>query len=360
MPGSARQVIPSRAARAARSGPSASTATSPSPSRDLADVREPHAEPSSERGARRVHDAVGRQRREQLVVLAARQRERAARRPARRPSRSAARPARRRARTRAPTPLAAHSRDRSIASPSETSIIAVAPAPASDLRPRRRAATGRSSAVDQRAAPVGAERARRHAGRRARARARRPRRRATPSRRPVARAARPARVTARPGATSPDHASPRSTSEVRATGSPPTSASAYSSQASRIPPTSSITQAASTSAGSREATSANRGLAAHRRDVAHVHRDGLVAEVARRDRAAVEVHALDQQVGGQHQVARAGLDHRRVVARAPRRRSGPAPDSTRRIASISSSSVRSMTVPLASAGRRPAADGRAR
>ena len=52
----------------------------------------------------------------------------------------------------------------------------------------------------------------------------------------------------------------------------------------------------------------------HRRDVADVDRDRLVAEVARRGPVDQEVHPLDHRVGGQHQLAGTGPDHGSVVA----------------------------------------------
>ena len=64
-----------------------------------------------------------------------------------------------------------------------------------------------------------------------------------------------------PGATSPVTVTAIEASRPRDR-SPPTSQSAYSSHASRIPPNSSITQAASTSFDSVSAQTAARGLAA--------------------------------------------------------------------------------------------------
>jgi hypothetical protein len=69
------------------------------------------------------------------------------------------------------------------------------------------------------------------------------------------------RVTACPGATSPVSVTATLTAGPLDT-LPPTSATANSSQASRIPPKSSIVQAASTSALSVSDESANRGDAA--------------------------------------------------------------------------------------------------
>ena len=47
-------------------------------------------------------------------------------------------------------------------------------------------------------------------------------------------------------------------------------------------------------------SSASRGARAHGGDVADVDGERLVADVGGRREAAVEVHALDERVGGQH------------------------------------------------------------
>ena len=235
---------------------------------DVADRGERHAEGLAElrcRGLDRLR--TGKRRR-----AARSPRRRRAPPPSVAPSATGTSPIRRRA----PTPLAAASRERSIARPSDTSIIAVAPWRASTAPSPTRARRPQVRA-QQRAVRVGPA-----PGRRWRPAARRPTRRARPSRRPRSPGRAPDRVTARPGATSPVDRDGRSPPGRPRDRSPPTSQRAYSSQASRIPPNSSITHAASSSSRERERDSAARGLRAHRGDVADVHDDRLVSQVARR------------------------------------------------------------------------------
>ena len=78
----------------------------------------------------------------------------------------------------------------------------------------------------------------------------------------------------------------------------------------------------------RQQRQARRG--AHGRDVADVDGQRLVADVARRAEAAIEVHALDQRVGGQDlERAAFGRRHRRVVADADDQGGGAAGQAAR-------------------------------
>src|SRR6266545_3416791 len=205
----------------------------PGPLHDLADVREGNPEPLVQGQPGRL-DPHRRHRRHQLVVLASTE------------IRSST--------TRAPTPDAAHSRDRSRASPSDTSIMAEAPCSAR-VFPSPTRATGRTCAAtsarphsDISAPATSPGRARASASPPADA----PSEPVTTTRSP-ARA--PLRVTNRSGATSPTTAT-----DTTATGpddrSPPTSDSAYSSHAERMPLSSSTTQAGSSPEGMATETSA--------------------------------------------------------------------------------------------------------
>ena len=67
-------------------------------------------------------------------------------------------------------------------------------------------------------------------------------------------------------------------------------------------------------AGCREPDRQRVGASAHRVDVGEVRGRGPMADVAGGDPVAPEVAALDEQVGGHHDVAVADAQHRRVVA----------------------------------------------
>ena len=230
------------------SGRSAPAARRPSRPRRrrLADGGERRAVGLAELGVGGLQRLRARQRDEQLVVLPAAEGVLEGRRPRR--------PARRAVRRRAPAPLARTRRPRSVASPSETSIMAVAPWRARTAPSPTRADRSHVH-VQQRAIKV-----RPHAPPRA-------------MRRPAAEAPSapvtairspgdaPARVTARPGATSPVTVTEIAIASARDR-SPPTSHSACSSQASRMPPYSSITHAAPRSRAARAVTRA-RAAAPH-------------------------------------------------------------------------------------------------
>ena len=75
--------------------------------------------------------------------------------------------------------------------------------------------------------------------------------------------------------------------------------------------------------GEHEREEREAGRAAHRRNVAQVDGERLVADVGVRGEAAVEVHALDERVGREH-LQRASIRHRdgRIVADRDNERGG--------------------------------------
>ena len=133
------------------------------------------------------------------------------------------------------------------------------------------------------------------------------------------------------------HASRPPSPRARARGSRPPGCRAYSSQASRIPPNSSIDPRPidRVRQGQRAEREPRRGR--HRGDVADVHRDRLVPDVARRGRRPREVGALDEGVGREDQLPRAGATTA-ASSPTPTITSGPVPERTRRIAASSSCS----------------------
>ena len=92
----------------------------------------------------------------------------------------------------------------------------------------------------------------------------------------------------------------------------------------------------------RAATSATRGLRAHRREIGDVDGDGLRAQVVRRDRRALEVDALDEEIRRQDELDPRRTPRPRRRRRCRRRTPGRSADSTRAIAAISSSSESSI------------------
>ena len=291
---------------------------------DPADLGERHAERLRQLRPGGVDRRVVGKRRQQLVVLAATERviERGAAAPR----------ARHRARPSRPTPLARARRERSIANPSETSIIAVAPCArehASLPDARRRAQVS----AHERQLELG--RLRRH-GRRSRRPA------ALPPSSPVTTMRSPD-VSTRAQHRAPRRHLARHRHRDRCI-PPPGQVSPDEPQGVLV---AGLAHAA-------EQLHHPRGLDVGRERRARTPRArGLAPMAARsltfttialypRSRAPValphEVDALDQDVGGEDQLTAGRARATAASSPTPTRTSGPAPDSTRRIASSSSSS----------------------